>query len=113
MTRYSQSNGHSTDFRGDWTEHKGHPVYWLAPEFWSPATGIIRLLLPDEEPGKISSREFRKRIIEFHILQGDPRYCSPKEADRMRRVMVERLGTDTPWRGLPPQNTTSGSARAA
>lgn len=113
MTRYSQNNGHSTDFRGDWTEHKGHPVYWLAPEFWSPTTGIIRLILPDEEPGKISSREFQKRIIEFHILQGDRRYCSVDEADRMRRVMIERLGTDTPWRGVPPQNTTGSTNRAA
>ncbi len=113
MTRYSQNNGHSTDYRGDWTRHNGHPVYWLAPEFWCPSKGTLRLILPDEDAVKMSSAVMRKRTIEFHILQGDPRYCTPAESDRMRRVMIERLGSDTPWRDVPPQNTTGGSTRAA
>lgn len=86
-----------------WTVYKGEPVYWLAPEFWDPAKGLIRLVLPGENPAAIESSEAQKRAREFMILQGDPRYLSKADSARMRRKMIERLGTDTPWRGIPPQ----------
>jgi len=85
-----------------WTLHGGQPVYWLAPEFWNPKTGIVILLLPGEEAYRLSIQERTKRTVEFLKLQGDPRYCDRETAARMKRLMVERLGTDTPWRGVPP-----------
>ena len=90
----------------DWTRHSGHPVYWLAPEFWNPKTGEIRLVLPGENPETLTTQTRVQRKIEFLKLQGDPRYCSPEVAARMKRLMIERLGTDTPWRGVPPALAT-------
>jgi len=88
----------------DWTKYDGEPVYWLAPEFWNPKTGVVTLVLPGEDPRAISTAQHAKRIAEFHVLQGDPRYCSPETARRMRRLMRERLGTNTPWRDVVPRN---------
>jgi len=85
-----------------WTQHGGQHVYWLAPEFWNPKTGIVVLLLPGEEAWRLTLHERQKRTVEFLKLQGDPRYCDRETAARMKRLMVERLGTDTPWRGVAP-----------
>ena len=85
-----------------WTDFRGSPVYWLAPEFWNPMTGVLRLVLVGEDPNALSTATRQKRIVEFLKLQGDGRYCSPEIARRMKRLMIERLGTDTPWRGVPP-----------
>ncbi len=85
-----------------WTLHSGHPVYWLAPEFWNPKTGELRLVLAGERPETLPTPVRIQRKIEFLKLQGDPRYCSPEVSARMKRLMIERLGTDTPWRGVPP-----------
>ena len=85
-----------------WTLHSGHPVYWLAPEFWNPKTGELRLVLDGENPATLLTPVKIQRKIEFLKLQGDPRYCSPEVAARMKRLMIERLGSDTPWRGVPP-----------
>ena len=93
--------------REDWTTHSGAPVYWLAPEFWNPKTGIVTLLLPGEEAYRLSLHERQKRTVEFLKLQGDPRYCDRETAARMKRLMVERLGTDTPWRGVPPYDNAA------
>ena len=88
-----------------WTQHEGAPVYWLAPQFWNPKTGIVTHLLPGEEAWRLSSEETIRRKIEFLKLQGDPRYVhDPEERARMRRLMRERLGTDTPWRDIEPRN---------
>lgn len=85
-----------------WTLHSGHPVYWLAPEFWTPKTGALRLVLDGENPAMLPTPVKIQRKIEFLKLQGDPRYCSPEVSARMKRLMIERLGSDTPWRGVPP-----------
>ena len=88
-----------------WTQHDGQPVYWLAPEFWNPRTGIVRLVLPGEDPHLLPIDTRIQRSIEFLKLQGDPRYVKdPAERARMRRMMRERLGTDTPWRDIEPRN---------
>lgn len=97
MTDNSQSND-------TWTQHAGAPVYWLAPEFWNPKTGIVVLLLPDEDAHRLPIAEKHRRTVEFLKLQGDPRYCDRETAQRMKRLMVERLGSDTPWRGVPPRD---------
>lgn len=88
----------------DWTTQDGQPVYWLAPEFWNPKTGIVTLLLDGEIAHKLTIQTRIQRTTEFLKLQGDPRYCSPEMAARMKRLMVERLGTDTPWRTVPPND---------
>jgi len=88
-----------------WTTYKGEPVYWLAPEFWNPKTGVVRLVLPGENPAHIPVAESMKRGVEFLKLQGDGRYCSPDEAARMKTIMRQRLGSDTPWRDVPPVNS--------
>lgn len=85
-----------------WTTYNGSPVYWLAPEFWTPTKGLLRLLLPGETAHGLTLTTRQKRVVEFLKLQGDPRYCDPETAQRMKRMMVERLGTNTPWRGVPP-----------
>lgn len=113
MTHDSQKTDHSTASPGEWTHHNGNPVYWLAPEFWTPESGLVRLVLDGEEPGRIPPYIWQQRIVEFMKLQGDPRYCTPEEGDRMRRVMRERLGSDTPWRGIPPRNSAMPSHRPA
>ncbi len=100
MTDNSQRNE-------DWTTHNGRPVYWLAPEFWNPVTGIVTLLLPEEIAHQLSLATCQQRTIEFLKLQGDPRYCTPEVSVRMKRLMVERLGTETPWRGVHPHVDTS------
>lgn len=86
----------------DWTRHNGSAVYWLAPEFWNPKTGVVILLLEGEDAHMLPLAERQKRTIEFLKLQGDPRYCSPDVAARMKRLMIERLGTNTPWRNVIP-----------
>jgi hypothetical protein len=86
----------------DWTRHSGHPVYWLAPEFWNPKTGELRLVLDGENPATLPPPVRIQRKIEFLKLQGDPRYCTAEVSARMKRLMIERLGSDTPWRGVPP-----------
>lgn len=89
-----------------WTRHEGHPVYWLAPEFWNPRTGVVRLLLPGEQAHMLPLEIRIQRNVEFLKLQGDPRYVKdPEERARMKRVMRERLGTDTPWRNVDPVNS--------
>ena len=95
---------HNSQQIEDWTTHKGQPVYWLAPEFWNPKTGIVMLLLPGEDAHKLPIATRIQRTTEFLKLQGDPRYCSRDVALRMKRLMVERLGTDTPWRTVPPND---------
>lgn len=90
-----------------WTTYKGQPVYWLAPEFWTPTTGIVCLLLPGEEAWRLPIETRQKRTVEFLKLQGDPRYCDQETAQRMKRLMVERLGTNTPWRGVPPADVAA------
>ena len=92
---------HSQQSEG-WTTFRGSPVYWLAPEFWNPQTGIVTMVLPGEVAYKIPLETRIQRTTEFLKLQGDGRYCSPEMAQRMKRLMVERLGTNTPWRGVPP-----------
>lgn len=88
-----------------WTQHEGQPVYWLAPQFWNPRTGHLCLLLPGEEAWRLSTEESIQRKIEFLKLQGDPRYVKdPEERVRMRRLMRERLGSETPWRDIEPVN---------
>jgi hypothetical protein len=87
-----------------WTKHEGRPVYWLAPEFWDPTKGLVNLTLPGENAHTLSTGERVRRKIEFLKLQGDPRYCDTDTAARMKRLMRERLGTDTPWRGVDPVN---------
>lgn len=95
---------HNSQPTEDWTSHKGQPVYWLAPEFWTPTTGMVTLLLPGEDAHKLPIETRIQRTIEFLKLQGDPRYCSPEVSARMKRLMVERLGSDTPWRTVPPND---------
>jgi hypothetical protein len=90
-----------------WTTFRGAPVYWLAPEFWTPKTGIVTLVLPGETPYKIPLATRIQRTTEFLKLQGDGRYCDRETSIRMKRLMVERLGTDTPWRGIPPADEAS------
>ena len=90
-----------------WTVFQGGPVYWLAPEFWNPKTGVLRLVLPGENPNAIPALTREKRIVEFLKLQGDGRYCNPEMAARMKRLMVERLGVNTPWRGVPPNDAAA------
>ena len=95
-----------------WTVFNGTPVYWLAPEFWNPQTGVLRLVLSGESPNALSLEVRQKRIVEFLKLQGDGRYCDPETAARMKRLMVERLGTNTPWRRVPPNDVAAMPADA-
>lgn len=100
MTEHSQQSE-------DWTQYRGSPVYWLAPEFWNPKTGIVTLVLPGETAHNLPGETRIQRTTEFLKLQGDGRYCDRETAARMKRLMVERLGTDTPWRGVPPADEAS------
>lgn len=88
----------------NWTTFEGQPVYWLAPEFWNPKTGIVNLVLPGEDAARLDVATSIQRSVEFLKLQGDTRYCTPEQRLRMKTLMRERLGTDQPWRNLNPVN---------
>lgn len=119
MTRSSRAQGRSTGSpelssskaETGWTQFNGSPVYWLSPEFWDPKRGFVKLVLPGELPQDIESAVYQKRIVEFMKLQGDPRYCTAEESHRMRRMMRDRLGSETPWKGVPPVNSSMPTAR--
>ena len=96
-----------------WTTHDGQPVYWLAPEFWNPRTGVVTLRLPGEEGKQLPTAVSIQRKIEFLKLQGDPRYCDPETSARMKRLMRERLGTNTPWRDSEPRNAVGPCGNAS